>query len=76
MNEVASSLIEYKNIRWNPDWCKRCMICIDACPEGALFFWNHEIVEVEGCKQDGVCEMFCPDLAIELIRVKPERPAQ
>ena len=66
-SSTKPKIAEYKNIRWNSDWCKRCMICVEACPEGALVLRDHDIVEVEGCKRDGLCQMFCPDLAIEVI---------
>ena len=36
MTTVAPRLIEYPGIRWNPDWCKRCYICVEACPRQAL----------------------------------------
>ena len=76
MSNNKPQVIEYDNIRWNPEWCKQCLICIEICPEGALVHRDHEIIEVEGCKRDGMCQMFCPDLAIEVIQPASEENPQ
>jgi len=67
MPNGSPRIIEYANVRWNVDWCKRCLICVDACPKHALAMKHHQIIEVEGCDRVGVCQKFCPDLAIEVI---------
>ena len=67
--------IEYKNIRWNPDWCKRCLICVEACPRKALILKDDAIIEVEGCDRTGLCQRLCPDLAIEVIEAKRRKRA-
>ena len=68
MTTVAPKLIEYRNIRWNADWCKRCLICVDACPRQALVLRDDAIIGVEGCDRAGLCQRLCPDLAIEVIK--------
>jgi ferredoxin len=59
--------VEYAKIRWNPNWCKRCYICVEACPKQALVLCDDAIVQLEGCDQAGLCQRLCPDLAIEVI---------
>ena len=56
--------IDYANISWNPVFCKRCDICVDICPKGTLV---DAILEEENCILCGLCERYCPDLAIEMI---------
>jgi len=67
MATSTAKLVEYTNIRWNPDWCKRCLICVEACPRQALILKDDAIIEVEGCDRTGLCQRLCPDLAIEVM---------
>ena len=68
MTTIAPNLIEYDNIRWNADWCKRCYICVEACPRQALELKDDAIIEIEGRgDRSGLCQRLCPDLAIEVI---------
>lgn len=59
--------IDYSKLRWSPDWCKRCHICVEACPKQALVLKDDAIVQLETCDRMGVCQRFCPDMAIEVI---------
>jgi len=59
--------IDYQNITWNPVFCKRCDICVDICPKGTLVLRDDAILELENCILCGLCERYCPDLAIEMI---------
>jgi 2-oxoglutarate ferredoxin oxidoreductase subunit delta len=59
--------IDYTNISWNPVFCKRCDICVDICPKGTLVLRTDAIIEEENCILCGLCERYCPDLAIEMI---------
>ena len=36
MITVAPQWVVYDKVRWNSDWCKRCHICVEACPMRAL----------------------------------------
>ena len=68
MTTAMPNSIDYANIRWNPHWCKRCLICVEACPRQALVLRDDTVVEVEGrCDRTGLCQRLCPDLAIEVI---------
>lgn len=59
----------------NFDWCKDCCICVDICPEdvfelcaGSSERTLSRIVarRPEDCTRCMLCEMHCPDLAIEV----------
>ena len=59
--------VDYANISWNPVFCKRCDICVEICPKNTLVLRNDAIIEDENCILCGLCERYCPDLAIEMI---------
>ena len=59
--------VDYANISWNPVFCKRCDICVDICPKDTLVLRNDAIIEEQNCILCGLCERYCPDLAIEMI---------
>ena len=59
--------VDYANISWNPVFCKRCDICVDICPKNTLVLRNDAILEEDNCILCGLCERYCPDLAIEMI---------
>ena len=61
--------VDYSNISWNPVFCKRCDICVEICPKNTLVLRNDAILEEENCILCGLCERYCPDLAIEMIKV-------
>lgn len=66
-------LIEYTKVRWNINWCKRCHICVEACPRQALILRDNIIIQLDSCDQIGLCEKLCPDLAIEVISPRSKR---
>ena len=63
----APTIVDYVNIRWVDDWCKRCNICVEICPKDSLVLTHDAIIEVEDCIRCGLCERYCPDLAIEVL---------
>jgi NAD-dependent dihydropyrimidine dehydrogenase PreA subunit len=68
MIKTTIKYIDYPSVRWNATWCKRCFICVEACPQHALEITSEGVVEIEGlCIRCGLCERQCPDLAIEVI---------
>jgi 2-oxoglutarate ferredoxin oxidoreductase subunit delta len=60
------------NIRWVDEWCKRCNICVEICPKDTLILTHDAIIEANDCIRCGLCERYCPDLAIEVL---PKRDA-
>jgi 2-oxoglutarate ferredoxin oxidoreductase subunit delta len=66
----APTIVDFVNIRWVDDWCKRCNICVEICPKDSLVLTHDAIIEAEDCIRCGLCERYCPDLAIEVIPVR------
>ena len=53
----------------NTEWCKGCGICIAFCPKGVLALDNKDKAvsrSPEKCIACRLCELRCPDLAIEV----------
>jgi len=53
----------------NKEWCKKCRICIDLCPNNALISDQEGYPEVKDetkCTKCKLCELRCPDFAIEI----------
>jgi 2-oxoglutarate ferredoxin oxidoreductase subunit delta len=69
----APTLVDYVNIRWVDEWCKRCNICVEICPKDSLLLTHDAIIEATDCIRCGLCERYCPDLAIEVL---PKRDAE
>ncbi|MBU1194835.1 MAG: 4Fe-4S binding protein [Proteobacteria bacterium] len=56
-------------------WCKGCGICIHFCPEKVLEFDEQgkaKAVRPEDCIACRLCELRCPDLAIQIIMDKED----
>lgn len=55
----------------NLQWCKSCSICVAFCPTNALMaddMGAPQFTHPEKCTGCGLCEMMCPDFAIEVFK--------
>ncbi len=62
----------------NRDWCKGCGICVHFCPKKVLELDSQEkvvAVRPEDCICCKLCELRCPDLAIEVITRQSDQDA-
>ena len=67
------SKLKKKGHRINRDWCKGCGICVAFCPKKVLELDREEkavAVRLVDCIACRLCELRCPDLAIE-VEVEP-----
>jgi 2-oxoglutarate ferredoxin oxidoreductase subunit delta len=65
-----------KEHRIDTEWCKGCGICVAFCPQSVLALDKKEkatAAEPEKCIACRLCELRCPDLAIEVITESEEK---
>ena len=57
-----------KEIKVKEAWCKGCDICVEFCPHNVLVMKDGKafVENLEACTACGLCELYCPDFAIEV----------
>jgi 2-oxoglutarate ferredoxin oxidoreductase subunit delta len=75
LEEKKKTMKKKAKIEINQKWCKGCYICLETCPK-KVFEKSAEVSEKgffpvivarpEDCTSCLQCEMFCPDLAINV----------
>jgi 2-oxoglutarate ferredoxin oxidoreductase subunit delta len=63
-----------KEHRIDRDWCKGCGICVAFCPKHVLELDPKDkavAARLEHCIACKMCELRCPDLAVEVITEDP-----
>jgi len=66
----TEQLLIYRN------WCKACGICINLCPTAVLAPDSEGKVYIENaddCTSCKICELHCPDFAINVIGPNPRK---
>jgi len=55
----------------NDKYCKivTCRICAGICPVDNLLVRNNRIVDSGNCNGCGLCENYCPEMAIKIEKV-------
>jgi len=59
--------------------CKACGICIELCPDSVFDrdqFGQPVVARPDACSQCLICELHCPDFAIEVRRRRPRAKAE
>lgn len=57
---------ELNTLRYNPDACTGCGMCLEVCPHG-VFAQKDRLVEMvrgQACMECGACQLNCPTGAI------------
>ncbi len=66
-------------IEVNRAWCKACRLCVEFCPWKVLEAdaeGRPKVVKIEACTNCKLCEMHCPDFAIEVKEAEPTAHAR
>jgi NAD-dependent dihydropyrimidine dehydrogenase PreA subunit len=57
------------DVRIRQEWCKGCEVCVEVCKPGVLEMDGlvAVVAHSEACTGCLMCEMLCPDFAIEVV---------
>jgi 2-oxoglutarate ferredoxin oxidoreductase subunit delta len=66
--ETVDAVYGERKITIIPKYCKGCEICIKMCPTQVLDLKDFKVhvVNIEACTECMLCEVRCPDFAIEV----------
>ena len=55
-------------LKFDPELCTGCGICVDVCPHGAFALNNRTIhvVRADACMECGACQVNCPFGAVQV----------
>ncbi|MBT9164168.1 MAG: NAD(P)H-quinone oxidoreductase subunit I, chloroplastic [candidate division WS2 bacterium] len=73
---MTEKVAEKINIIINQKWCKKCGICVSFCPTNVLELdakIGVIVKDISACINCKLCELRCPDFAIEVIIEGDER---
>lgn len=67
-----------EKIKYNPDRCKQCGLCVANCPKKAISFreevnaagYKTVLVDHDKCIGCGICYTMCPDGVYEILGSK------
>ena len=67
--EAVVSTLEGRKITVIPRYCKGCEICVKMCPKSVLEIKDFKVhvARIEDCIDCMLCEIRCPDFAIEVL---------
>ncbi len=68
--EVVVAQYGERRINIIPRYCKGCDICVILCPADVLEIKDFKVhvVDIEACTECMLCEVRCPDFAIEVVQ--------
>lgn len=66
--ETVDAVYGDRKITVIPRYCKGCEICVKMCPAAVLDMKDFKVrvVNLEACTECMLCEVRCPDFAIEV----------
>jgi Pyruvate/2-oxoacid:ferredoxin oxidoreductase delta subunit len=66
---VSTAALDTPVITVKDEWCKGCDICVRVCADGCLAMNTRatvDVIDAEACTRCGLCELYCPDFAIDV----------